>query len=168
MNNIILALCSLINLATPEQLQLLGRLAGWKFEVGCLTLKGYGYDYAGDSDPVVQAVEQGILVSLAGTDLPARDVAEVIQQLKVSLSDAECICYGRRENVIVACDSPITRKVLEAQIGADKMICSLDILSEAVRQEQCKVAEVVHFAQSSKKRTGLIPQDKYDFFINPI
>ncbi len=166
MKQVVLALCSLVNLANKEHLDLLGKLVGFRFSVGFLTLGAYGIERAGATDPVVVALSDKTLIGLSGEDLRAQEIATIISGLKVSLSDAECILLARTDtSVIIACDSVRATTLFQEHLPSTTILNSLDLLTAGVEQGQLSVKKAIAARSEIDSRTGLLTSNKFDYFI---
>ena len=125
--------CTIIFLTNGKVLDSILRLQGRTWFVGQFVLDECHKD--GRVIPELQqAIDDGRITLLDGSEISAADFLNLLQRHGLGDGETECLAYSIFDGRVVCTDDKKARNIIISISGGDKVIGSLGLLKEAVKQ----------------------------------
>ena len=104
-------------------------------------------------DELQELISSGRLQLMSSAHADAAGFVSLIEEHQLGDGETECIMHALTQDIIVSCDDRKARRVLKQEIGEERVIGTLMLLSRAVSEGLLSSAEA-YSAYLLMKRTG--------------
>jgi predicted nucleic acid-binding protein len=159
--NVLFDASALINLLNAEILNTVLRVDRHTFCLGPQVKAECGPD-VGTLDGLIEAG----LISLADdSQLPANGFVEVLTLYDLGDGETECIAFADHDDAYVICsDDGSARAVASQRFGPERVIGSLYLVRECVRQNLINQGQARAAYELMRNRGGFLPEVAEDYF----
>jgi predicted nucleic acid-binding protein len=154
---------SIINLTKANALGIVLQLRGYTFHVGPQAEGECG----ADEPELNAALAAGSIARADDGDLPANSFADLLSFYDLGDGETECLAFADADvEFVICCDDGAARRAASGRHGQDRVIGSLHLLRECVRQGLMTAEGARLTYELMRNKGGFLPCLADDYFMS--